>query len=100
MIPAGAKVVLLWAAANRDPAKFPEPESFDIERAPNQHVAFGLGIHVCLGAPLARLEARVATDVCLERMRNIRPDPEGIHHRVDNPFFRGLTTLPILFDGA
>lgn len=99
-IPAGEKVILLWGSANRDPEQFPDPDRFDIERTPNDHVAFGEYIHYCLGAPLARLEARIATEQILARMRNIRPDPAGGRERVDNPFFRGLKRFPVLFEGT
>jgi len=99
-IPADSKVALLWGAANRDERQFPDADRFDIERTPNQHVAFGLGIHVCLGAPLARQEARLATEALLRRMRNIRPDPSGVRDRVDNPLFRGLKHFPLLFEPA
>ena len=57
-IEAGAVVAVIFGAANRDPAKFSEPEQFDVAREPNDHLAFGDGIHFCIGAPLARLEAR------------------------------------------
>jgi len=97
-IPANSKILLLWGAANRDAEQFPDPDKFDIERTPNRHVSFGMGIHICLGAPLARLEARIATEVLLRRMRNIRPDPDGARDRVDNPMFRGLHHFPLLFD--
>jgi cytochrome P450 len=66
------QVVILWvASANRDPAQFPAPDRFDVRRTPNPHLAFGNGIHFCLGAPLARLEARIALGILLERYREI-----------------------------
>jgi cytochrome P450 len=69
---AANEIVVLWiAAANRDPAQFPEPDRFDIRRAPNPHLAFGHGIHFCLGAPLARLETKIALGILLERYREI-----------------------------
>jgi cytochrome P450 len=99
-IPKDSKIVLLWGSANHDESQFPNPDVFDIERKPNGHMAFGMGIHVCLGAPLARLEARIATETILRRMRNIRLDPTGKYTRVDNPMFRGLHHFPVLFDKA
>src|SRR5262249_52072009 len=66
------EVVIPWvASANRDPAQFPEPDRFDIRRPPSPLLAFGHGIHFCLGAPLARLEARIALGILLERYREI-----------------------------
>jgi cytochrome P450 len=59
-IPAGAMVAISLLAADRDPERFPNPDAFDLDRADNQHLAFGYGIHYCLGAPLARLEAQIA----------------------------------------
>jgi cytochrome P450 len=66
-IPAGAQVVMVFAAANRDPREFAEPDRFDVERAVDRHLAFGHGIHHCLGAALARLQARASVDAVLAR---------------------------------
>jgi cytochrome P450 len=68
VIPAGAFVLAMIGSANRDPQKFQDPGRFDITRDPNPHIAFGHGIHFCLGAALTRLEARVALSDLLERM--------------------------------
>ena len=100
LIPADSKVALLWGAANRDPAEFPTPDCFDIERLPNRHMAFGMGIHFCLGAPLARLEGRITIETLLRRMPHLNPDPHGMLVRVDNPQFRGLKHFPLVFEPA
>lgn len=99
-IPADSKVVLLWGAANRDDTVFPDAERFDITRTPNRHLAFGTGAHFCLGAPLARLEARIATETILRRFRSIAPDPHHPLTRVDNPLFRGVKQYPLLCEPA
>jgi cytochrome P450 len=70
-IPAGKLVLVVVGAANRDPSVFPDPDRFDVGRDPNPHLGFGQGIHYCLGAPLARLEARVALGDLLERFARI-----------------------------
>ncbi len=100
-IPAGSKVWLLWAAANRDESKFPDPDRFDMHR-PNarEHLAFGYGIHHCLGAPLARLEARVAYEELLKRLRNLRFAEGNDFSHEPNILFNGLNALYIAFDAA
>ncbi|MDI1483794.1 cytochrome P450 [Polyangium sp. y55x31] len=72
-IPAGKFVLVLLGAANRDPKQFYEPDTFDVGRDPNPHIAFGHGIHFCLGASLSRLEAKVAIPDLLSRLRGLAP---------------------------
>lgn len=71
-IPKGSAVIPLLGAANRDPAMFENPDVFDIARTPNRHLGFGQGIHYCLGAPLARLETKIALTNLLQRNPNLR----------------------------
>lgn len=95
VIPAGDFVVLMLGAANRDPAQFPDPDRFDIGRTPNHHLAFAAGLHFCLGAPLARLEARIAITSLLKRFPNMRlaEDPPVW---LRSPHMRALESLPVL----
>jgi cytochrome P450 len=98
-IPAGAIAMVVLAAANRDPAKFLAPEKFDITREPNEHVAFGEGIHFCIGAPLARLEASVAFGAMLDRFPNLRfKDPELKPKYKGTYVLRGIDSLPMAID--
>lgn len=76
-IPAGESVSVWIAAANRDPRVFDDPHVFDIERSANPHIAFGHGIHYCLGAPLARLEIRIALRELLDSTFDFAIDPAG-----------------------
>ena len=92
----GGQVVLcVLAAANRDPARFPDPDRFDLDRADNRHLAFGMGIHYCLGAPLAVAEAQIAITTLLRRY----PDAEST---LESPewassfILRGLKSLPVV----
>jgi cytochrome P450 len=98
-IPAGAIVFVVLAAADRDPAQFDDPGRFDIRRRPNDHVAFGEGIHFCLGANLARLEAAIAFDAMLERFPRLHlKDPELKPKYKGTYFLRGIETLPMAID--
>jgi len=87
----GERVGLLLGAANRDPAVFPDPGRLDLARAPNPHVAFGAGIHFCVGAPLARREMRVALEVLFRRLPGLKL-AEAPRYR-DAYHFHGLTAL-------
>jgi cytochrome P450 len=97
-IPAGSAVMPMLGAANRDEDRYPDPDRFDIFRQPKPHIAFGHGVHVCLGMHLARLEMRVALDLLLDRLPNLRLDPEGKDPHIRGQVFRSPTSLPVLFD--
>ena len=95
----GQMVLAQIGSANRDAAQFPEPDRFDITRAPNRHLAFGHGIHFCLGAPLARLEGKIAVTLLLERLRDIRQVPGPLEH-TGSAIVYGVKHLPITFKAA
>jgi cytochrome P450 len=95
-IPAGATVFLLLAAANRDERKFPQADRFDVTRNPQDHLAFGYGIHYCLGAPLARLEARVAFEQLLFDCPPFSCAREPLP-QIASVIVRGIQTLPLRF---
>jgi cytochrome P450 len=95
-IPAGATVLLLWGAGNRDPREFEQADSIDLQRdVPRHHLAFGRGIHHCVGAPLARLEARTVLTLLLERTSNITLDPEQPPTWVNSLMVRRQEQLPV-----
>ncbi len=102
-IPAEEPVKVWIGSANHDEAQFQDPENFDIQRSPNKHIAFGQGIHYCLGAPLARLEARIALGEMLERFHVVERVPEIELDRLpSNTAFElfGVPKLPIRFKPA
>jgi cytochrome P450 len=95
-LPKGASVLVLFASANRDERPFSDPERFDLDRNPEGHLGLGHGIHFCLGASLARLEARVAFEALFARCRDFRlADPEI--PLLDFLFVRGPTRLQLKF---
>jgi cytochrome P450 len=95
-IPKGSAVIPLLGAANHDPAVFDRPEVFDIARTPNKHLGFGQGIHYCLGAPLARLETRIALKNLLEHSPNLRLAVKPEELKVQNvPLWHRYERLPV-----
>lgn len=96
LIPANQMVLAWSASANRDPAQFPDPDLFNIEREPNRHLAFGHGVHFCVGAPLARLEARIALPMMLEQLKNLQR-VEGIPIIVNTGIVFVIRSLPVTF---
>jgi pimeloyl-[acyl-carrier protein] synthase len=89
-------VIAVLGAANRDPERFPNPDRFDIGRPDNRHVAFGWAGHFCFGAPLARMEGRVAFETLLRRMPQLTLEPQPLTWQ-ENLCYRGLTALPVRF---
>lgn len=99
VIPADEFVLIALSSANRDPERYPDAESLDPDRDATGHVAFGHGIHFCVGAPLARLEAQTAFAALLSRFPNLRLSPAAdtlTYHA--STLMRGLTSLPVLLD--
>lgn len=91
----GQRVVVWLGSVNRDEQKFEQADRFMIERHPNPHMAFGQGIHFCLGAPLARLEAQIALEILLERVPSIRPEPDAQLIRTPGQFVYGYKKIPV-----
>ncbi|MEV7403115.1 cytochrome P450 [Streptomyces sp. NPDC091267] len=95
-IAAGEPVLVALAGGDRDPARFPQPDSFDIRRDAQGHLAFGHGVHFCLGAPLARMEGRIAIRTLLERCPGLELDPDaGEPDWLPGMLIRGTRTLPV-----
>jgi cytochrome P450 len=94
VLPAGYPVLLLTGAANRDPNAYPEPDKFDITRKPGQALGFGLGIHSCLGAALARMESRIALEAMIRRWPRFTVDEEQTR-RVHMSNVAGYASVPV-----
>jgi cytochrome P450 len=92
VLKAGQRVFLMIHAANHDPRSFPEPERFDIARAPNPHLTFNFGSHFCLGAPLARLEGQIAIQAAVQRLPTLRLAAPVQY--MDTLVMRGVRTMP------
>jgi cytochrome P450 len=95
---AGDFAMLLLASGNHDPEQFEDPERFDLTRNPNNHLGFGFGIHHCLGAPLARMEAQVALTALVRRAPNLALTVDDVAYKT-NVVLRGMTALPVVMGG-
>jgi cytochrome P450 len=95
-IPKGEMVMPFIGAADRDPSQFPDPDRLDLGRADNRHIAFGWGIHFCLGAPLARVEGQIAIDTLVRRLPRLALVNDEPEHR-QSLTLRGLKALPVSF---
>ena len=97
-ITAGTPVGVCLGSANHDPTRWDRPDEFDIFRKPQQHMAFAFGPHMCLGMHLARMETTVVLNAVLDRLPNLRLDPErGVGTHVSGLVFRAPVHLPVLF---
>jgi cytochrome P450 len=94
-IPAFANVAVAYAAANRDPAVFPDPDAFRLDRPSERHLAFGIGAHFCLGAPLARAEARIVVEELLAAGERLERVDEPVRFQRASRVVRGPSTLPL-----
>ncbi|NMG07495.1 cytochrome P450 [Brasilonema sp. UFV-L1] len=95
-IKTGEKIILCLGSANRDPAQFPDPDQFNINRCQDNHLAFGDGIHSCLGSALARAQAQIAINTLVQQFPDLKLVPDKLEWR-KNIALRGLKTLPVTF---
>lgn len=99
-IPAGCSVMPMLGAANRQGERYADPDRFDIFREARANIAWGHGVHVCLGMHLARLEMRVALNLLFDRLPDFRLDPGGDDPHIRGQVFRSPTSLPVLFESS
>ena len=97
-IPKGSVLTVVTSAANRDPARYPDPDRFDISRPRQRHLTFSYGSHVCIGQHLARLEMSRALHTLLDRLPNLRLDPEAPPPKVKGIYFRTPSDVHVRFD--
>jgi cytochrome P450 len=97
-VPAGSSVSVITGSANHDATRYDHAEEFDLDRKTQVHLAFGTGPHQCLGMHLARLELRTGLDAILDRLPNLRLDPDEPSPLIQGLAFRGPVALPVLFD--
>ncbi|HUN58135.1 MAG TPA: cytochrome P450 [Candidatus Binataceae bacterium] len=97
-IPAGDIVRIYYGAANRDPKAFNDPDEFRLDRDLRNHVGFGMGIHYCLGAPLARAEAKITLNALLDRFAGIRRGPSPALRQIASPVIFGFKHLPLVLE--
>ncbi|MGI8925214.1 MAG: cytochrome P450 [Tepidiformaceae bacterium] len=95
LIPTGERVGMFYGAANRDPEAFPEPDEFRLDRDLHNHVGFGMGIHYCLGSPLARAEARITLNQFLDRFAELGPGSSAGVRQTMTPIVFGFRELPL-----
>ena len=97
-VPQGSTIMLMLAAANREETRYELPDHFDVTRdSPTPHMSFGHGPHVCLGIHLARVEMRVALNLLLDRLPDLRLDPSADDPHIRGQVFRSPTSIPVLF---
>ncbi len=99
-IPKGASIQVITGAANRDGARYEDPDTWRLDRPDQPHLGFGWGRHLCLGMHLARLELRVGLGAILDRLPNLRLDPDAPTPEIVGYAFRGPESLPVLFDAT
>ncbi|MGH7292487.1 MAG: cytochrome P450, partial [Myxococcota bacterium] len=99
-IPKGSALMLMTSSANRDESHYPHSDEWDIDRPPENHLFFGTGRHQCLGMHLARLELRIGLTAVLDRLPNLRLDPDAPAPEIEGFAFRSPPSIPVVFDPA